>query len=123
MSLVLAAFSAALHVYIFVMESMLWGSPRANKAFAVSAQNATIMKPFAFNQGFYNLFLALAIITGLLMVHAFHKPHGVLLVDYGMLSIFGAGMVLVCSNPNLWIPAMAQALPPLLYGLTRFLNK
>lgn len=118
----LAAFASILHIYIFFMESIWWGSPRANRAFAVSPTNAEIMRPFAFNQGFYNLFLALAILAGLVMVYGLNKSSGVLLVDYAMMSIFGAGVVLLASNPHLWIPALAQAGPPLLYGIFRFID-
>ena len=117
----LAIFSAVLHVYIFFLESILWGGPRANKGFGVNPAQAEIMKPFAFNQGFYNLFLSLAIMVGLVLMHALGSPQGQILVDYAMASIFGAGVVLVSSNPKLVKPAMAQALPPLLYGLSRVL--
>lgn len=118
----LALFSGVLHVYIFCLESLMWGTPYANRAFALKAADAAIMKPFAFNQGFYNLFLAIAIFGGLFMVHASKNASGQLLIDYAMASIFGAGVVLVSSSPNLWIPAMAQALPPLLYGIFRIVQ-
>jgi len=122
MTLGLAAFSAVLHVYIFFMESILWGTPAVNKKFGVTADNAEVTRLFAFNQGFYNLFLAIAIVAGLVMVHSLGRPQGQLLVDYAMLSIFGAGIVLVSSNSNLIIPAMAQALPPVIYGIFRFIE-
>ena len=56
------------------------------------------------------------------MVHSMAKTHGQLLVDYAMLSIFGAGAVLLSSNSNLIIPAMAQALPPVIYGVLRLIE-
>lgn len=122
MTLGLAAFSSLLHIYIFVMESLLWGTPKVNKSFGVKPEEALIMKPFAFNQGFYNLFLAIAIIVGLFLIHSQGKPQGIYLVDYAMLSIFGAGVVLVSSNPNLWLPATLQAAPPFIYGVFRILE-
>lgn len=122
MTVALALFSAFLHIYIFVMESILWGTPRVNKSFGVSAEEAVIMKPFAFNQGFYNLFLSIAIIIGLILIYSQAKPQGAYLVDYAMLSILGAGIVLITSNSQLWIPATLQGLPPIIYFIFRFIQ-
>ena len=119
----LAGFSAVLHIYIFFMESILWGSDRVNKKFGVDAAKAEITRQFAFNQGFYNLFLSVAIILGLFLMHSQGNPQGQTLMDYAMFSIFGAGAVLLASNPAMWIPATAQALPPLIYGILRLSGK
>lgn len=119
---IIAGFSALLHVYIFVMESLVWGSARANKGFGVTPEHAEIMRPFAFNQGFYNLFLAIAIALGLFLQSSPDTARGQILVDYGMASIFGAGVVLIGSNPRLWVPGLAQALPPFIYGALRLLQ-
>ena len=63
-----AAVAAALHVFIFVMESVLWSQPKVWKRFSVANQaEADLLKPMAFNQGFYNLFLALGIVVGLII--------------------------------------------------------
>ena len=122
MTVALALFSALLHVYIFVMESILWGTPRVNKSFGVKTEDALVMKPFAFNQGFYNLFLSIAIIVGLFLIHSQGKQQGIYLVDYAMLSIFGAGIVLFSSNSSLWFPATMQALPPFIYCIFRIIQ-
>lgn len=51
-------FIAALHAYFFVLESVLWQTPRIRKQFGLSAEQAAQTRTLALNQGVYNLFLA-----------------------------------------------------------------
>src|SRR6187431_3070050 len=65
---VVAALAAILHVYIFLMESVQWTQPRVWKRFGVPDQaTADAIKPMAYNQGFYNLFLAVGATIGLVL--------------------------------------------------------
>ncbi len=48
--LVLAALASALHVYIFVLESVLWTAPRTRATFETSVEEAGATKELAFNQ-------------------------------------------------------------------------
>ena len=57
-ALVFAALAALVHVYIWVLESMLWTAPRTRAAFGTTEEEAATTKLLALNQGFYNLFLA-----------------------------------------------------------------
>ena len=57
--LIFAALAALLHVVIFYMESINWEGPLARKTFGGTAEEARPHAFYAFNQGFYNLFLAL----------------------------------------------------------------
>lgn len=57
--LVLAALAAGLHVLIFYLESVAWESPLARRTFGGTPEEARPHAFYAFNQGFYNLFLAL----------------------------------------------------------------
>jgi len=53
------------HVLIFALESLLWRSRRTWRQFGIrSAEDAEVARPWAFNQGFYNLFLAVGAIAG-----------------------------------------------------------
>lgn len=61
-SFVIAGAAAALHVYIFAMESLWWTTPRVRATFGLSELDAHATRAMAFNQGFYNLFLA--VVTG-----------------------------------------------------------
>jgi putative membrane protein len=57
-ALVFAALAALVHVYIWVLESLLWTAPRTRAVFGTSEEEAATTKLLALNQGFYNLFLA-----------------------------------------------------------------
>lgn len=114
MGQILIALAALIHVYIFLLESVLWGRPRTNKAFGVNAETAEINRAFAFNQGFYNLFLAIASIIGLALVRGTIPQIGWTLVAYSALSMVGAALILILSQPKLLRPALIQGLPPLL---------
>ena len=61
---VFAAGAALLHVYIWVLESFRWTEPATRKAFGTSESDAETTKPMAYNQGFYNLFLAIITLVG-----------------------------------------------------------
>ncbi|HEY0217854.1 MAG TPA: DUF1304 domain-containing protein, partial [Cellulomonas sp.] len=56
--LVLAALAALVHVYIFRLESLTWTSERTRAVFGTTEAEAEATRALAFNQGFYNLFLA-----------------------------------------------------------------
>lgn len=66
--LIVAALAAVLHVYIFVMESLTWTSPRTRAVFGTTEDEAQATKMLAFNQGFYNLFLAVVTFIGVVAV-------------------------------------------------------
>lgn len=61
----LVAAIAALHVYILVLEMLLWETPKARSAFGTSAEFAKATKVLAANQGLYNGFLAAGFIWAL----------------------------------------------------------
>ena len=50
--LIVAALAALLHVYIFVMESLTWTSPRTRAVFGTTEEEAQTTKLLAFNRGF-----------------------------------------------------------------------
>lgn len=95
--LVFAALAALLHVYIFVMESLTWTSPRTRATFGTTAAEAETTKLLAFNQGFYNLFLAVVTGVGIAAVALGHKGIGAALVFAGVGSMAAAAVVLVAS--------------------------
>lgn len=66
---VTAALAAALHVFIFYLESFAW-TTKARGVFGTSEQEAENTKEMAFNQGFYNLFLALIAFAGIALLGA-----------------------------------------------------
>jgi len=112
---VVALAAAALHVYIFTMESITWSKPKTWKTFGVKTQEeAEIVKPMAFNQGFYNLFLAVAIIIGFVVAIAGQPLVGTAVALVGAGSMLAAALVLILSNPKLARAAITQGTLPLI---------
>ena len=113
--LVFAAIAAFIHVYIFVLESVLWTAPRTRATFGIESEaDARLTRPLAFNQGFYNLFLAIAVFLGIGFVWAGAVGVGVTLVFVGTGSMVAAGLVLLLSSPARARPALVQLVPPLI---------
>ena len=113
-ALVFAALAALLHVYIFVMESLTWTTPRTRKVFGTSAQEAETTKLLAFNQGFYNLFLAIVTAVGITAIAMGHKQIGAALVFAGVGSMLAAAAVLLASSPDKARAAVTQGTFPLI---------
>jgi len=61
--LALILLAGLVHVYIFLLESVLWRRQGA-RTFGLPAAEVEPVRPWAFNQGFYNLFLAVGAIGG-----------------------------------------------------------
>ncbi|MBF4462582.1 MULTISPECIES: DUF1304 domain-containing protein [unclassified Rathayibacter] len=114
LALVLAALAAALHVYIFVLESLLWTTPRARTTFGTTAGEAAATKDMAFNQGFYNLFLAIVTIVGIVSFASGALAVGAALVFVGAGSMVAAALVLMLSAPTKRRAALTQMAPGLL---------
>jgi putative membrane protein len=119
-SLIFAFLAAALHVYIFSMESLTWTRPATWKRFGVASQaDAETTKPLAYNQGFYNLFLAIGAFVGIRCV-AF-APQGSVQPVVGWTLIIAccgsmllAAVVLALSGRKYLRPAVLQGTTPLL---------
>jgi putative membrane protein len=112
--LVLAGLAALVHVYIFYLESVAWTDPRTRATFGTTAEEAAITRPLAFNQGFYNLFLAIAVLLGIGLFAYDSSAIGATLVLYGAGSMVAAGLVLLISSPDKAAAALKQLVPPLL---------
>lgn len=112
--LVLAAVAALIHVYIFFLESVAWTGERARRTFGIeSVEDAETMRPLAFNQGFYNLFLAIAVILGIVLWVAGQHTAGITLVLTGAGSMAAAALVLLLSSPDKAQAALKQGIVPL----------
>ncbi|TAM66345.1 DUF1304 domain-containing protein [Mycobacterium sp.] len=111
-ALVFAALAALLHVCIFVMESLTWTSPRTRATFATTAEEAETTKLLAFNQGFYNLFLAVVTGIGITAISLGHRGVGAALVFAGIGSMAAAAVVLLVSAPDKARAALTQGTLP-----------
>ena len=112
--LIFAALAALLHVYIFVMESLTWTSPRTRATFGTTPETAETTKELAFNQGFYNLFLAIVTAVGMVAVFTGHLAVGAALVFAGVGSMLAAAAVLLVSSPDKARAAATQGTFPLI---------
>ncbi|WP_304113402.1 DUF1304 domain-containing protein [Mycolicibacterium bacteremicum] len=111
---IIAGLAALLHVYIFVMESLTWTSPRTRATFGLSAQEAEATKEMAFNQGFYNLFLAIVSGAGIAAATLGHTGVGAALMLAGVGSMLAAAVVLLVSSPDKARAAITQGVLPLI---------
>jgi putative membrane protein len=112
--LVIVALAALIHLYIFVLESLTWTTARTRAVFGTSAEQAAQTRQLAFNQGFYNLFLAVEVVAGIVAFALGATAVGVVLVAAGALSMVLAGVVLVASDRTKARAALIQMLPPLI---------
>ena len=112
--LIFAVLAALLHVYIFVMESLTWTSPRTRATFGTTPETAETTKELAFNQGFYNLFLAVVTAVGVIGAFTGHRAVGVALVFAGVGSMLAAAVVLLSSSPDKARAAVTQGTFPLI---------
>lgn len=109
--LVLSALAAALHVFIWYLESFAW-TTRARAVFGTSAEEAVATRELAFNQGFYNLFLAVAVVIGIVLHALGHDAVGLTLVLTGTVSMLAASLVLLLSSPDKAAAAVKQGALP-----------
>ena len=113
-ALICAGLAAVLHVYIFVMESVTWTTARTRAVFGTTADEAQTTKMLAFNQGFYNLFLAVITGAGIAAIVVGHRAVGAALVFAGVGSMLAAAFVLIASSRDMTRSAVVQGFFPLI---------
>lgn len=119
-----AAFVAAgFHVLAFVMESLLWMTPAVQRRFRQTPEQAQVTRLLAFNQGYYNLFLAGEILAGFALVLSGRTTLGTGLAAWACLSMVGAAAVLLWSSPKMLRGALFQGVPPLLFLVLVFVQR
>ena len=112
----LAAFAAAtFHVLAFCMESLWWTRPSVRRRFRQTPEQAEVTRVLAFNQGFYNLFLAAEIFAGFTLVRFGHAGAGMALAAWSCLSMIAAALALLASAPGMRRGAALQGIPPLVF--------
>jgi putative membrane protein len=118
---VFVALAGVLHVYIFVLESAWWTRPKTWKRFGLTSQaEAETTRPLAYNQGFYNLFLAVGAILGLFFYFGGSEQAGTALVLFSTASMVLAAVVLTTTGPGRLRSALTQGTLPLI-GFILFL--
>ncbi|MEU7908554.1 DUF1304 domain-containing protein [Actinoplanes sp. NPDC049118] len=116
LALAAAIVAALIHVLVFCLESLWFHHPRVYRRFQVnSAEELAATRAFAFNQGFYNLFLALGAFVGVMLVAAgpvTMDTAGRVLLTFVCASMAGAGLVLLATDRRMIRAALIQAVPP-----------
>jgi putative membrane protein len=107
---VFVVLAGVFHVVVFAMESVLFRRPSTYRRFLVKDTEVDAARPWAFNQGFYNLFLAIGALGGL--IWGGDKGHAIAL--FACACMAGAGIVLVASDRRMVRAAATQAVPPIL---------
>lgn len=112
---VAATLAALAHVYIWMLESLLWGRPSVRRMFGVRTDaEAETLRPMAYNQGFYNLFLALGAIAGIVLAWSEPRTEGLVLAAFSCMCMALAALVLVASAPRMLRAALIQGVVPLI---------
>ena len=115
LALVAAVVAALIHIWFFVMESLWFMRPAVWLRFGITSEaDASIVRSWAYNQGFYNLFLAIGVGVGLALVVSGSVESGRTLLLFACGSMVAAGVVLYLHNPRFLRAAAVQALPPLI---------
>ena len=112
---IVVTLAAALHVAIFFMESVAWTRPAVWRRFGVASQQAAdTVRPMAYNQGFYNLFLGVGAIVGLILYAVGQHAAGLALIIFTSASMVAAAVVLVTTGRGYVRPAVIQGILPLI---------
>jgi putative membrane protein len=110
---IFVALAGLLHVAIFAMESLLFGRPQVHRRFRAATADVPAIRPWAFNQGFYNLFLAIGALAGVVIAHTDHAIVGRTLAVFSCACMLGAALVLVGTDRKMARAALTQGLFPL----------
>jgi putative membrane protein len=116
-----ALLAAAIHVWFFILESIVFTRPTVAARFGIKTpEQLAAVRPMAFNQGFYNLFLAIGIAAGVAQIAAGATTAGRSVVLFACLCMVWAGIVLLVTSPRLRQAALIQLVPPLVAIVTAF---
>lgn len=114
-SLIFASIAALFHVLFFLMESVFWMHPKVHKTFGMkNTDEASQFKISFFNQGFYNLFLAIGVFVGIFLLQGELELAGKTLILFCCYSMVAASIILFISKPGMLRGVFIQGLCPLI---------
>lgn len=111
---IVAVLAAVLHVVFFVFESVLWTRPQVYGRFGITSQEqADTIRSMAYNQGFYNLALAVGVLVGVVLTGMDGDQNliGRTLIAFGTACMAFAGVVLFSTGPSYRRSAAIQFVP------------
>lgn len=107
MAAILTGLVALIHVYIVILEMVLWTTPRGRAAFGLTEEFANQTKVLAANQGLYNGFLVAGLAWGLWLGTAGFPVKLFFLGCVLVAGLFGAA---TASRKILYVQALPAAL-------------
>lgn len=123
-------FTIVFHFVAFLWESIFWMKPVVYENIVANMyspdgisllEHATILESLFFNQGFYNLFIALGAIAGLVLFKKGNAVVGKTLISFTNLFALGAGLILALSS-SAYMSAALQGGPALLALVALYLS-
>ncbi|MBF4479141.1 putative membrane protein [Rhodococcus rhodochrous J3] len=91
--------AAAVHLLAFVWETILFRRPSIHRdVFRIPTEDVRPVRMWAFNVGFYNLFLGSGALAGVILWWTGHEAPGRTLVVYTCTFMFLAGIALFASD-------------------------
>jgi putative membrane protein len=111
---IFAVLAAVGHLAAFLMESFLFDRPAVQRLLLRQSEPSRGVRLWAFNQGFYNLFVAAGAIIGVVVWASGNDTVGRTLVIYTCAFMAAAGVVLFVSDRRLWTGMLGQSVPPLI---------
>lgn len=113
--LIFAGLAAVLHALFFCVQSLWFIKKKLYRRFGIdNAEDAEKMRVIFFNQGFYNLFLAVGAGLGIALLMGGDPVVGRTLLLFCCGSMLGAAIVLIISKPELMRAAAIQGTAPAL---------
>jgi putative membrane protein len=113
-SFFLFGIAALIHFGFFFFEAILYQRRGFHEKLRISERDHELQKVWAFNQGFYNLYLSVGTLTGLYFVMQKQIMLAGVLTSFCGVSMIVSGCVLWLSVPRLRVAALVQAIPPML---------
>lgn len=110
---VLAVFVAVTLVSVWVMEAFLYRHPRLYPLFLTRPEDFDAVRLWTINVGFYNLTTAAAMIIGVILANADRVPQGEALIMFTAAQHVFLAVVLLVSQPKLWLNSILEATPNL----------
>lgn len=104
---ILIGLVALIHVYIVVLEMVLWDTPRGRAAFGTTPEFSASTKALAANQGLYNGFLVAGLASGLWLGEAGFGVKVFFLLCVLVAGLYGAA---TASKRILYVQAVPAAL-------------
>jgi putative membrane protein len=110
------------HVLIFAMESVFFTRAQVYRRFLTRAEDVATIRQWAFNQGWYNLFLAAGAIGGVITIHAGNATAGRSVALFSCACMLGAALVLISSDRRMLRGALMQGILPLVALLAAIIS-